>query len=279
MKRVLLTGATGFIGRNVLPILRDRYDIASPSRAELDLLDADSVKQYISKGRFDAVLHLASPTGYNSLDAPGELFERSLRVFIALASCSDLYGKMIYIGSGSEYGKHRSLAQVREDEFGDELPKDAYGLSRYVISALAKGYPNIINLRLFGCCGPGDHKDRLIPSVIAQASAGNTVILHRDCRFDFLYVTDIADILIHFIKHDNLYSCYNLCSGERLRIVTIAQEVCSQMRTGAKVVCQESGLNPEYTGSNARLLTEIPDWQPRLMKDSIKDILTSERIK
>jgi GDP-L-fucose synthase len=276
MKHVLLTGVTGFIGRNILPALKILYNVTTPGRTELNLLDMNAVKQYLAKGQFDAVLHLAIPTGNNSLDAPEELFERSVRAFVTLANCSVSYGKMIYIGSGAEYGKHRPLVQVREEVYGEEIPKDVYGFSRYIISELAKRYSNIINLRVFSCCGPGDHGFRLIPSVIAQARSGNKVVLSQDCFFDYLYVTDIANVFIHFIENDNKHSDYNVCSGERISIVTIAEEVCRQIGVNATVTCRRSGLNLEYTGSNARLRAELSDWQPLPMQDCIARILKEE---
>ena len=279
MKRLLLTGASGFVGRNVLPVLREKgYDVIAPARSELNLLDADAVCRYIKSGQFDAVLHLASPTGHNPLDVPKELFERSVRIFLALTTCADFYGKMIYIGSGAEYGKHRPLIQICEDSFGEELPKDAYGLSRYVMNDLAKGYSNIINLRLFACYGPGDPKHKLVPSVIEQALKGNTVELRQDCIFDYLFVADIADVLTYFIEHNNMYKDYNICSGNRIKITTIAEEVCRQMGVDAVIICKKNGFNNEYTGSNARLLAEIPEWKPKSMKVSITNILLSERI-
>jgi GDP-L-fucose synthase len=279
MKRLLLTGASGFIGRNVLPILREKgYDVIAPVRGELDLLDSDAVRRYLRAGRFDAVFHLANPTGHNPLDVPEELFERSIRVFMALATCPDFYGRMIYIGSGAEYGKHRPLVKVREDSFGEELPKDAYGLSRYVMSELTKGYSNIINLRVFACYGPGDPKHKLVPSVIEQALNSNTIELRQECFFDYLYVTDIADVLIYFIENNNRYKDYNVCSGKRIKITTIAEEVCRQMGVNATIKCQEDGFNLEYTGSNERLFAEMPEWRPTTMNDSIANILRSEGI-
>ena len=279
MRRLLLTGASGFIGRNVFPILREKgYDVIAPARSELDLLDADAVLRYLKSGRFDAVLHLANPTGHNPLDVPEELFERSVRVFMALAACADFYGKMIYIGSGAEYGKHRPLVQVCEDSFGEELPRDAYGLSRYVMNELTKEYSNIINLRLFACYGPGDPKHKLVPSVIEQALNGNTVELRQECFFDFLYVTDIADVLIYFIENNNRYKDYNVCSGKRIKISAIAEEICRQMGVCATVICKEDGFNLEYTGSNDRLLSEMPGWSPTTMKDSIANILRLEGV-
>ena len=279
MKRLLLTGASGFVGRNILPILKGKgYNVESPARGELDLLDADAVRRYLKSGRFDAVLHLANPTGHNPLDVPEELFERSIRVFMALATCSEFYDRMIYIGSGAEYGKHRPLVQVREDSFGEELPKDAYGLSRYVMNELTKGYSNVINLRLFACYGPGDPKHKLVPSVIEQALNGNTVELRQECFFDYLYVTDIADVMIYFIENNSRYKDYNVCSGKRIKITAIAEEVCRQMGVNATIICLEDGLNLEYTGSNERLLAEIPEWRPTTMNDSITNILRLEGI-
>jgi hypothetical protein len=48
---------------------------------------------------------------------------------------------MIYIGSGAEYGKHRAIVNAAEDAFGQELPRDAYGLSRYLMSEIAVRQP------------------------------------------------------------------------------------------------------------------------------------------
>jgi GDP-L-fucose synthase len=279
MKRLLLTGASGFIGRNVFPILQKKgYDIVAPLRRELDLLDADTVRRFVEQGQFDVVLHLANPTGHNPQDKTEELFERSIRVFIGLISCAEFYEKMIYIGSGAEYGKHRPLVQICEDSLGEELPRDAYGLSRYVMNELAEGYSNIINMRLFACYGPGDPKHKLVPSVIEQVQRGDTVVLRQDCFFDYLYVTDIADVLVHFIEHDNRHKNYNLCSGKRVQIKTIAEEVSCQMGVKAAIKCEKGGFNNEYTGSNERLLAEMPEWRPKTMNNSIKNILSLEGV-
>ncbi len=278
MKRVLLTGATGFIGRNILPQLRARYHVVAPSRAELDLLDASATKRFLSVERFDAVVNLAAPTGHNPLDKPGELFERSLRVFTSLAVCSGLYGKMIQIGSGAEYGKHRALTSVREEDFGDELPRDAYGLSRYLMSELAESYHNIVHLRLFGCYGPTDPPHKLVPSIIRCACEEDRIVLNQECWFDFLYVEDIADVLIHFIENGGAHRAYNLCSGSRVRISSIAEEVCKQMGVKKEIMFTKEGFNLEYTGSNERLRTEMNGWTPLSMPDSIHHILTKEDV-
>lgn len=275
MKSILLTGATGFIGRNIRPALQTEYNITAPSRAELNLLDAAAVRRYLAKGRFDAVVHLANPTGHNPLDPPGELFERSLRVFSSLLHCGDLYGRMLYIGSGAEYGKHRALAQISEERFGEESPRDAYGLSRYLMSELAETRENVINLRLFGCYGPGDPPHKLTSHIIRCIREGEGIALRQDVWFDFLYVMDIAPVLRHFIENPQRHGAYNLCSGERIRILAIAEKIRDQMRSNAEIVFEKEGLHSEYTGTNERLRAELPGWRPRDIDDGIKEILKS----
>ena len=278
MKNVFLTGSTGFIGRNILPLLNKRYTISAPARLELDLCDVQAVRQYLQKGQFDTVIHLANPTWVAHELLQSSLVEHCLRVFTPFVNYAELYGKMIYLGSGAEYGKHRDISLIQEEFFGEEFPRDSYGFSRFLMSKLAEKHDNIVNLRLFACHGPGDPPHKLIPSVIKQAREGNIIMLHQDCWFDYLYVTDIVDVLIHFIENENNYPNYNLCSGERLRISSIAEEVCRQMGVSTEIIYKEDGFNFEYTGSNSRLLAEIPHWKPMKMKDSITTILCKEGI-
>jgi GDP-L-fucose synthase len=276
MKNILLTGGSGFVGRNILPLLRERFSVSAPRRTELDLLDADAVMRYLEYGRFDAVVHLANPTAHNPIDRPEELFERSLRVFTSLARCSELCGRMIYLGSGAEYGKHRPIARVNEDEFGNELPRDAYGLSRYIMSELSRECENIINLRLFGCCGSGDKSHKLIPHVINCIKADGPIELRQNAIVDFLYVEDIAPALIHFIESEPEHKTYNLCSGMPVLTGGIAAEVRDQMGSGLPIVFERVGHGLEYTGDNRRLRAELPEWKPRSIQEAVKGILEHE---
>ena len=59
-KKVLFTGGTGFIGRNLLPELKKKYDVNAPTRQELNLKDSEQVKTYLENGKF----HL--PNGLHS---------------------------------------------------------------------------------------------------------------------------------------------------------------------------------------------------------------------
>lgn len=275
-KKLVFFGSTGFLGGNIVSTFYNRYEIYAPPRSELNLLDSRSVINYLRDGNFDIIIHLANPTAQNPLDRYDELFERSLRVFTNLSFCSDLYGKMIYIGSGAEYGKHREIVNISENEFGKELPQDPYGLSRYIMSELAEKNNNIYNLRLFGCYGIGDTPFKLIPHIINCIRERKRIQLKKNTLFDFLYVKDIVPVIEHFIENEPKYKIYNLCSGYPILIGDIAKEVRRQMGSYLPIVFKQEGYGLEYTGNNKRLLSEMKNWNPRSIREGIKEIIKHE---
>jgi len=273
MKKILVTGSTGFIGKNVVPLLNERYDVVAPSRKELELLDAAEVKNYLKQHGFDTIIHLANPTGHNPLDKQDEILERSLRVFMSLFHCAALYGKMIYIGSGAEYAKHRNISMIEEREFGDELPRDSYGISRYIMGELAEKSDNIYDLRLFACCGPYDQPHKLIPYTIDCIKTNKPIELNQNVSFDFLDAADIAPVFVHFIDNAVKHKSYNLCSGKPRFIYDIALEVKSQMKSDMPITLKQTGLGLEYSGDNSRLKEEIPNWNLTPIEEAIRRIL------
>ena len=66
MKKILITGASGFVGSRTVAALQGTYELITPSHAELDITSAEAVESFISRTQPDAILHLAalSNTGY-----------------------------------------------------------------------------------------------------------------------------------------------------------------------------------------------------------------------
>ena len=58
--KILITGGSGFIGRNLAEQLRAQYDVLAPSRQELDLHSDTAVRDYLAAHRFDVVIHAAT---------------------------------------------------------------------------------------------------------------------------------------------------------------------------------------------------------------------------
>ena len=98
-KKVLITGGSGFIAKNMFENLKDKYDFYTPSRKELDVLESESVFSYIKKNNFDVVINAvnydAAPN-FTTKD-PNKVLEMNLKMFFNVARCGDYFDKMIFL--------------------------------------------------------------------------------------------------------------------------------------------------------------------------------------
>ena len=260
MKRVLLTGGTGFIGINILPIISEVAEVFAPRRAELDLKSETAVRNYLIENKIDYVLHCANPNPVkNSLDSQDMMFEDSLRIFMNLYAARDIYEKMFFLGSGAEYNKDIEMHLIEEIECFRKIPDNSYasyGLAKYIENALASKSDNIYNLRVFACYGPHDHSTKFISHCINCCLRGKDITINQDCYFDFLHVEDLGKMLAWHLTHDQKYHDYNMTYGNPILLSDIAKEVRRQMNSDAEIIVKNPGLNMEYTGSNKRFVEE-----------------------
>lgn len=275
MKKILITGSSGFIGKNLISYMKDRYEILCPGHKELDLLDGTAVKEYLEKEKFDIVIHSAVQ---GTLGLPPEyeqmVLRNNIRMFFHLEQCRHLYGKMFYFGSGAEYGKAAYIPMMKENYFGAVVPEDDYGLSKYLMSRAVPEDGNIYDLRIFGVFGPYEYYNyRFISNVICKALAGKDIVVHQNVRFDYMYIDDLCRIMEWFIEHEPLYRYYNVCRGQVEEIVKIAEFVLTETGSSSELIVEQAGMGKEYSGDNSRLLAEIGDFSFTTMEESIKKLI------
>lgn len=278
MKKILFTGGTGFLGRNLVPLLRKKYDVYAPTRAELNLKDDLQLIDYIRDNQFDVIIHAAIPNiAFNEDDRKESLLENSMHTFAILEKLQPYYGKMIYFGSGAEFDKSRDISMVTESDFGNAIPKNEYGLAKYLMNLIAEKSDKIYNLRIFGCYGPTDASFKFMTSVIRNCIENETISLHQDCYFDFMYVTDIYYVLEYFIENRPKYHSYNMCTGVRLKLSEVCQMIQKEMSTNLEVAFEREGMNNEYSANNKRLLDEMIGFNFTSIQDGIKQQIQYER--
>ena len=279
MKKVLLTGGSGFIGRNIKGYLSGICDLYAPNRQELNLLDEENVRNYIIDNKIDIVIHGANPNPVkNPLDKADTMFEDSIRVFMNLYHAEDCYDRMYTLGSGAEYDKSRDIVLIDENQVGRSIPKDAYGLAKYVINEMIEKSDKQCNLRIFACYGPTDHESKFITHAIHCCMSNEDITIRQNCYFDYMHVSDLARILEYFIYHRPGYSSYNVCTATRYTLEEIAAEVQKQMGVSNKITFISSGWNREYTGNNQRLLEELGGYQFMSLEEGIRLQIESEKL-
>lgn len=270
MKTALLTGQTGFVGKNVRDILNESFHLLAPGRSELDLRDAVSVENYFDTHQVDVVFHCANPNPVkNQLDTNEHFMEDCMRIFLNLYRCRHKYGKMIYLGSGAEYDKSMEVVNIREEDCFRSPPKDPYGLSKYAMNMMADQSDNVYNLCLFACFGPWDHASKFITHCIRCCLRGEEITIRQDCRFDYIHVYDLGKMMVWLGENQPKHHMYNVSGCQHMLLSEIAEEVRRQMGAPHPVRVLNPGLNREYTANGERFWKESGLGSPISMKDGI----------
>ena len=280
MKRVLFTGGTGFIGRNVVPILREEHTVYAPTRQELDLKDEDSFAGFVKDHQIDVIVHAANPNPFKnpSEDGAESMFEDSMRVFMNVYASRASVEKVLYLGSGAEFDKTKEIVRLSEDDGIRSLPVDGYGLAKCIMNEMARSSGNVYNLRVFACYGPGDHETKFITHCIRCVMKNEPITIRQDCRFDYLHVDDLANAIRFAIEGNLKHHDYNVASGNSFLLSEIAEIVRRQMGSAVPIVVSAPGMNKEYTASIDRLLEEIDVPFPQIgLEEGIERQVESER--
>ena len=271
--KILLTGGSGFIGRNLVEELRERYEIVAPASAELDLTDAVAVERFVRASHFDAVVHTATTRSNRRTGSPAEMLDRNLHMYFNLARCHPHYGRLIHFGSGAEYGRPGLPAQVKEDDFGLRVPADPYGFSKYICTTHALAAPRTTVLRLFGVFGRHEAWDvRFISNACARAVKGLPIVIRQDVRFDYLYAPELARLLPWFLEHEPKHAAYNVCLGRSYLLSELAAMVATASGTPTEIIIRKPGLAEEYGGDNHRMLAEIGGHRFRPMEECVREL-------
>lgn len=268
---ILLTGGSGFIGRNILgSYLVEKYNIIAPRHSELDLVDDDNVTRFFEKNKIDVVIQLAIKPGHRNAKDPTNLFYADSRMFFNIVRHSKFYNKLILLSSGSVYDVSQDLRKVDEDFFGNSMPLEEHGFFRYVSARFTAMMDNAVELRIFSIFGKyEDYAIRFISNAICKAIFDLPISIRQNRRFDFLYIDDLMPILDYFISNDCRYKSYNVTPDNAIELYEAAEKVRDISGKDLPIIVGKPGMGLEYSGSNARLRNEIPDLKLTNIDESI----------
>ncbi len=229
MRRVLVTGAAGFIGGHCLKALAGRADEihAVSSRAQesaggvvwhrSDLLERASSAELIETVRPSHLLHLAWFSGHREIYQSPEnnrWVQASLDLLHAFRSSGG--ERVVFGGSCAEYDWTEGVCSERRTAL---RPATTYGAAKV---ALFRAFEEAIErtgtsgawARIFFLFGPGEPETRLLASVIRSLLAGEPArCTHGEQRRDYLYAGDVADALVALLASE-VGGAVNIGSGD-----------------------------------------------------------------
>ncbi|HWC63139.1 MAG TPA: NAD-dependent epimerase/dehydratase [Rhizomicrobium sp.] len=261
MRRVLLTGASGFLGRPTLAALvAAGFEVHAVARNPpagaghgaywhaTDLLNAAARRRLMEKVRPSHLLHLAWYVAHGKFwTAPENETWRAASLELARDFAREGGERMVAAGSCAEYDWKRSnTAAWKESDTCD--PATPYGRAKYALYRSLEAEASKLGLsfawaRLFLMFGEGEDKRRLVPSLIDGLLAGKEVALGSPAPLrDFSDTRDIAAMLTALAATDRVVGAVNVASG---RGVTIGQvgEIIAEL-TGASTAQLKFGALP-----------------------------------
>lgn len=255
---ILITGKTGFIGKNLVEAYKNSYNVFAPSHKELDLLIMENIGRYLSENKIDIVIHCANWNNTKQAASDFDVLSGNLRMFYNLVKYQDLYKKMLYFGSGAEYSKNRALENISETDFGNIIPTDAYGLSKYVMAREALCSSKVYDLCLFGIYGKYEewHR-RFISNAICRSLYNLPITMEQNVKFDYLYITDLIKIVNWFIENTPQFHRYNITTGCSVSLLELAEIIKAQFLGKPDIIIKKDGWKESYSGCNTRMINEL----------------------
>lgn len=257
--KLLLSGANGFIGKNMREGLTDKFEIVCLSHKDVDLTDKKAVSVIIQNVKPEAVIHCAAKPGHRKALDKNNVALINLQIFFAIYESALENGvkKFIHFGSGSEFDMSKPVRLVTENELGKSIPKDETGFSRYVINDALKDSPIGVNLRCFGVFGKyEDYTMRFISNSIVKALAGVDITINENKYFSYLYIEDLISITQAVLSTDKLkHNDYNAVPPYILTMREIVELILE--KTGSKSKITILGSGNEYTACGERVANDF----------------------
>ena len=266
VKSILVTGATGFLGRHIVrDLLRRGFKVEAKSRADGDVCDAETWKKFPAT---DCVIHLAGSTFVpDSWDDPSKFLQNNtLGTSLALDFCRNHKAKFVFF-STYMYSRE-AVMPVSEDS--KLRPSNPYSLSKFFGENLCKFYSEhfgvkAVIFRPFNVYGLGQSEKFLIPSIIRQARLSD-VIEVQDTKpsRDYVYVEDLLAALNCAITTDIEFEVVNIGTGRSYSVLELIETlgIVSNRKykiRSAMIERQSEIMHTQADNSRAR---EILNWEP-----------------
>jgi dTDP-glucose 4,6-dehydratase len=294
-KKVLVTGAGGFIGSHLTERLVDlgadtrafvHYNSLgrwgwldySPLKSQIeivagDIADRDSVKHAVQG--VDIVFHLAALIGIPySYHAPLSYVRTNVEGTLNVLQSAREVGveRVVHTSTSEAYG---SAQYVPIDEHHPLQGQSPYSATKIGADKLAEAFHTsfglpVVTLRPFNTYGPRQSDRAVIPTIISQCLEGDTLRLGNvSPTRDFNYVADTAEGFICAAKSPQAVGrVVNVGTGKEISIGDLAHKIATLMGKSIRIECENERVRPEESevdrlcAANDRA-KELLDWGPR----------------
>jgi nucleoside-diphosphate-sugar epimerase len=287
MSKVLITGATGFIGSHcILPLLAQGFEVHAISSApcehqsadvvwhQANLLDVETISKLIFTVQPTHLLHLAWYVIPGNASSAIESFYWVQASLELLKQFHEQGGeRVVFVGSDYEYDWNYGYCS---EAVTPRNPSTFYGTCKNSLFSLFEAYTHSTGLsgawaRFFSPYGANEHPQRLVPTAICS------LLKREPARFshgkqirDFLYVQDGADALVALL-HSSITGAINIASGQPTALKTVISSIAHKLNGEDLILLGAIPPRPNDTPlvvADIRRLTNELGWQPQYSLDT-----------
>jgi len=253
MKKVIVTGGLGFIGSNLINILKKKYFVInidkvtyasnfkniSPNTKNYkfyrqDINNKIFIKQILKKYNPSIIFNLAAETHVDrSIDGPKQFIESNILGVFNLLEAIRNYNKkikLIHISTDEVYGDIKKNHKSKEEDRYN--PSSPYSASKASGDLLIKSYIRTYKIPaiITNCCnnfGPNQYPEKLIPTVIYNILNKKSIPIYGkgENQREWIYVKDHCNALIKIAEKGSIGENYNIGSGTVLNNIQIAEKI------------------------------------------------------
>jgi GDP-L-fucose synthase len=232
--KILITGATGYIGSSLNDAFKYKYEVFTISRNEVDLIDSNKVNEYFTDKYFDIVIHCAIKGGSRLEKESWSMMDSNLQMYYNLLQNKKHFGKLIQFGSGAEFSQ-------------SDKP---YGFSKKVISKSIEDQDQFYNLRIYAVFDESELDTRFIKSNIKRYINKEDIQIHQDKYMSFFYMKDLINLVELYVLNNDLPKQIDCTYEDTLSLKQISEFINSLDNYKVNINIQELKLGRGYVGFN-----------------------------
>jgi UDP-glucuronate decarboxylase len=278
-RRLLVTGASGFIGSALMGALRSKYEVAAPTHQEVDLVrDAVSLDLLVKERDIDTLVHLANPRVYTTNEAMGASVVMLKNV---LDVCKENGLFLVYLSSWEIYSGYKTC-ELRADESLPPCPGGAYGQTKLLCEMLIEHHyrhhrVRRLIVRSSPVYGPGSDRPKFIWNFLEKALGDKEIVTHKYIngvpKLDLLHVDDLYAALLAAVERQP-QGTINVGTGVGTSTTQVAQHIVEQV--GSRSLVRQVELNAYASNivMDTGLAASLLEWRPTIdLKEGLKTII------
>jgi nucleoside-diphosphate-sugar epimerase len=287
---ILVTGATGFIGANLIhQLVSSGYGVYAVTHSNeipwrlasvkakvqlsiVDLCRKARVDMLINKIRPKTIFHLASYGNYSfQTDNEKILATNIWGTYYLIEACKKVgFDAFIQVGSSSEYGQKNK--PMKETDLLE--PNNFYAASKAAATFIAQIFSKnfllpIVIVRPFSVYGPYEENKRFVPTIIRQLIKGDSIALTPSTAArDFIYITDVVEALLQLAQNlkKNVGDIVNIGTGKQYTneevVNTLFKVIGKHVEIGRNSYPNRQWDSP-YWVANTRKAVRIFGWKSK----------------